>query len=125
MIRSRPRGSLACLATLLVAAFWLTGSAADELPSDVAEDAASHLVFDTQLDNYCMRLSPGGKLVVMTNSHPHRSIRYRLVRVFADRHQPGLNSGIIEAGAEPLSLGCNKVNHRDQHWEVRSARYED
>lgn len=100
----------------------LQGSLAQ--PQALDGEAANALVFEEQLDARCQNLSPGGKLVVLRNRDPERTIRYRLIRMFVDVPQ-GLIDGAIAPGDVPQPLGCNRVNDRHQYWRVERASFED
>ena len=94
-------------------------------PADVnGEDAAAYLEFEQVLDGKCYILSSGGKLVLMHNRHPERAIAYRLVRVFAGRPQGSFTVGRLDAGVDPIKLGCSEVDGRPQRWEVVRAEFE-
>ncbi|MBM4227449.1 MAG: hypothetical protein FJ164_06850 [Gammaproteobacteria bacterium] len=81
------------------------------------------LRLETVLDGRCHNLSEGGKLVVMHNEHPSRTIRYRLLRVHVDRPQ-GLMDGIIAPGEPAQRLGCDKVGGRPQAWQIKRAQFD-
>lgn len=98
----------------------------DATPASEAADstfpAETALEFEEKLDGRCYILSEGGKLVVMHNRSPSASVRYRLVRLFADRPQMGRTTGIIGPG-EQVKLGCSEVDGRRQHWRVERAAF--
>lgn len=111
------------IATLLFAPLaLLAAAAASEAP---AEAASNYLKFSSRLDGKCQILSDGGKLRVMENTHPSRAIRFRLIRIFADKPQPGRAMGTIAPGDEPRALGCTLVNGWEQRWEVQVAEFAD
>jgi len=89
-------------------------------PLVAAEDASALLAFEEVTDGKCQILSEGGKLVLLRNLHPARTIRYRLVRMFMDVPQ-GRVDGEIAAGEVPQKLGCSRVNRRVQSWRVERA----
>ncbi len=80
------------------------------------------LRFETVLDGRCQNLSEGGKLIVMHNDHPSRTIRYRLLRLYVDRPQ-GLMDGSILPGEPAQKLGCDRVGGRPQSWQVKRAQF--
>jgi len=84
--------------------------------------AEAALEFEEKLDGRCYILSEGGKLVVMHNRSEAGSVRYRLVRLFADRPQMGRTTGVIGPGEE-IKLGCSEVDGRRQHWRVERASF--
>lgn len=90
--------------------------------ADSTFPAETALEFEEKLDGRCYILSEGGKLVVMHNRSPSASVRYRLVRLFADRPQMGRTTGIIGPG-EQVKLGCSEVDGRRQHWRVERAAF--
>ena len=106
----------ACVAGCLL---WLGAGAA------VAGDAPARgfLSVKSQNDGKCQNLSQGGKLVVLRNTHPDRSIRYRLVRYFMDVPQSRI-VGAVAPGEEGQKLGCNRVDGRDQFWKIERADFE-
>ena len=93
-------------------------------PLRAADDASALLVFEEVSDGKCQILSAGGKLVVLRNVHPERTIRYRLVRVFRDIPQ-GRVDGEIAAGGPPQKLGCSRVDQRVQTWRIERATLEE
>jgi hypothetical protein len=82
----------------------------------------SYLVFETTLDGRCHNLSEGGKLTSLRNTHPTKTIEYRLVRMFAERPQ-GLMDGSIAPTGGAQKLGCDKVGGRVQTWRIKRARF--
>lgn len=127
-VRYRPRSPGAWAATILALAAGAAEAApdtAETAPADVdRKEAAAYLEFEEVLDGKCYILSSGGKLVLMHNRHPERAIAYRLVRVFAGRPQGSLTVGRIDAGVDPIKLGCSEVDGRPQHWQVVRAEFE-
>ena len=87
-----------------------------------ASDATRYLSVETVLDGRCHNLSEGGKLVVLRNTHPTKTIRYRLLRLFIDRPQ-GLMDGSLTPVEGVQKLGCDKVGGRAQTWRVKRARF--
>lgn len=127
---SRQLAMLSLLLTLTqgVAA---NGKTALEEPSDgrapeqtMAETASAGgvLEFEEKLDGKCYILSSGGKLVVMHNRDTARSVKYRLVRMFAGAPQMGRTVGTIEPG-EGVKLGCSEVDGHYQEWVVERASF--
>lgn len=106
----------ACVAGCLL---WLGASAA------LADNRAAQdfLTVKSQNDGRCQILSEGGKLVVLRNTHPDRSIRYRLVRYFMDVPQSRV-VGAIAPGEEGQKLGCSRVDGRDQFWKIERAEFQ-
>ena len=98
----------------------LAAAALVAMPAAATEDARDLLAFEELTDGKCQILSEGGKLVVMRNLHPERTIRYRLVRLFMDVPQGRLD-GEIAAGEATQKLGCSRVNRRVQSWRVERA----
>ncbi len=80
------------------------------------------LRFETVLDGRCQNLSEGGKLIVMHNDHPSRTIRYRLLRLHVDRPQ-GLMDGSILPREPAQKLGCDRVGGRPQTWQIKRAQF--
>ncbi len=93
-------------------------------PAFAGDAAARHfLTVEAQNDGRCQILSQGGKLVVLRNTHPDRSIHYRLVRYFMDVPQSRI-VGAVAPGEEGQKLGCNRVDGRDQFWKIERADFE-
>jgi hypothetical protein len=90
--------------------------------NELASEAASYLTVETVLDGRCHNLSEGGKLAVLRNTHPSKTIRYRLLRLFIDRPQ-GLLDGSLAPAEGVQKLGCDKVGGRAQTWRVKRARF--
>jgi hypothetical protein len=84
---------------------------------------ADFLEITQQLDGRCQMLSEGGKLTVVKNTHPSRTIRYRLVRLFYGKPQGGRIVGSIAPADEPQALGCNLVDQKPQTWEIERAEF--
>lgn len=91
-------------------------------PAD--DGAAAFLELESVLDGRCQILSEGGKLRVIKNTHASRTVRYRLIRMFAGNHPQGRSIGSAPPGAEPVKLGCTRVDGRTQDWIVERARFE-
>lgn len=85
--------------------------------------ATAFLTVDAQVDGKCQNLSEGGKLVILHNTHPARSIEYRLVRMFAKVPQSRV-VGVLAPDGEGQRLGCNRVDGREQSWRVERATFE-
>ena len=111
----RTPGAASLLAALLI------GSPA-VLPA--AEPAASSLRMEARPDGKCYNLSEGGKLVVLVSSEPTRTIRYKLRRFFAGVPQ-STPVGRIAPNEPEQALGCNRVDGREQRWEVKEATFEE
>lgn len=107
-------------ATALVAslAFPALGSA----PPDPGT-AASFLTFETKIDGRCHNLSEGGKLAVLHNNHPTKTIEFRLIRYHVDVPQWGRATGTALAGEAPVKLGCTLVGGREQRWVIERAEF--
>lgn len=115
-------------ALLFAATFTLSQGGALAGPADAGEhgpsgEAASHLEFESVADGRCQILSAGGKLRLVHNRHAERGIDFRLLRMFAGNHPQGLVVGQLPAGAEPMKLGCTRVDGRPQDWVIQRARY--
>ena len=88
-----------------------------------APDAAHELTLEARADGKCQNLSEGGKLVVL-RSASSRPIKYRLVRYFANVPQsPTVGRITPEEPEQPL--GCNRVDGREQRWEIKRANPEE
>jgi|LNFM01.1.fsa_nt_gb hypothetical protein len=105
-----------CTLSLVLALFNPASGASEAAGSE----AAGALVFEEQLDGKCQILSEGGKLVVLRNTHAGRTVRYRLIRLFANVPQSRID-GEIEPGGAPQKLGCNRVGGRQQSWKIERA----
>ncbi len=115
--RGAPQWPLTAL-LLATLGFALAQAAAGE----TAKDTTSYLLVETVPDGRCHNLSEGGKLVVLRNTHPTKSIRYRLLRLFIGRPQ-GLMDGSITTADGPQKLGCDKVGGRAQTWQIKRASF--
>ena len=91
--------------------------------SEVLDEPRSYLQFEAKIDGKCHNLSAGGKLQIMRNAHPTRSIDFRLIRYYIDVRQRGRATGIAPAGGEVVKLGCTLVGGRPQRWEIERARF--
>lgn len=87
-----------------------------------SQEARNFLSIETIPDGKCQILSEGGQLVVLHNTHGSKKIRYRLTRYFADKQQ-GLSTGTVASGDEGQKLGCNKVDGRQQRWQIERAQF--
>lgn len=96
---------------------------ATEMKTEQEKAAADYLEFASELDNLCQKRSPSGRLRLVRNLHPDRSIKFRFVRVFSNVRQPGFARGTLEPNAEPTQLGCTKISGRDQTWEIVKAEF--
>lgn len=96
--------------------------AADPAETRDASEPLDWLRLETVLDGRCHNLSEGGKLIVMHNDHPSRTIRYRLLRLHVDRPQ-GLMDGSIQPGEPAQKLGCDRVGGRPQTWQIKRAQF--
>lgn len=103
--------------------FALVAGLALSAPVFSGESAGSYLNIAPQHDGKCQNLSEGGKLVVLRNTHPARSIRFRLVRYFKGVPQSRI-VGAVAPGEEGQKLGCNRVDGRDQSWKIERAEFE-
>jgi hypothetical protein len=63
-------------------------------------------------------------MMELRNTHPRRTLNYRLERIFAGHPQPGWSTGTIAPGAAALRLGCSLVDGHPQGWVVRRVRFE-
>jgi hypothetical protein len=96
---------------------------ATETPPVREKVAADYLEFASELDNECQKRSPSGRLRMVKNIHPDKSIKFRFVRVFTNVRQPGFAGGTLEPNHEPTLLGCTKISGRDQTWEIVNAEF--
>lgn len=87
-----------------------------------AGPAANYLKFETVPDGRCQILSEGGKLTLLRNTHPSKTIHYRLVRLFVARPQ-GLMDGSVNPAEDVQKLGCDKVGGRAQTWQIKRAHF--
>lgn len=119
---ARARDHRVGMPSWLIGLLILTTSCLVPAHKATAADAASYLTVETVLDGRCHNLSEGGKLAVLRNTHPTKTIRYRLLRLFIDRPQ-GLLGGSLAPAAGVQKLGCDKVGGRAQTWQVKRARF--
>lgn len=122
MRRLHGRSALAALVALLASGPAVL--AQDDAP-DGAESAAAQVVFTLEDNARCQNLSPGGKMTLVSNSHPQRGVRVRLVRHFAGAPQPGRVDALLVPGEAPRQLGCSEVDGRPQEWKLVSAAFDD
>ncbi len=112
--------------SLLMGAYCLSTSLtanATETPQVKEKIAADYLEFASELDNECQKRSPSGRLRMVKNIHPDKSIKFRFVRIFTNVRQPGFARGTLEPNHEPTLLGCTKISGRDQTWEIVKAEF--
>ncbi len=97
----------------------------DQLAStDETEKAPEeYLEFSSELDGKCQILSKGGKLRIVKNNHPDKTIKYRFNRMFAGKRQASMAAGIIEPGDNPVKLGCTEVDGHEQTWEIKVVKF--
>jgi hypothetical protein len=88
------------------------------------EEASTMLEFVAVQDSKCQILSEGGKLSQVRNTQEHRRIKLRLFRVFGNVRQGGPVVVEVEGG-QTLPLGCNRVDGREQRWEIINANFAD
>lgn len=112
--------SQALIRALLCASLLAFGTGLAAAPKDPAKP---YLSLTPQNDGKCQILSEGGKLVVLRNTHPDRSIRFRLIRYFMDVPQSRV-VGAIAPGDEGQKLGCSRVDGREQFWKIERADFE-
>jgi hypothetical protein len=96
---------------------------ASQLTRELLLKAESFLSFEDTTDGRCQNLSPGGKLTVIRNAHPTKSIRFRLIRYFVDVRQQGRATGVLLPGGDPVKIGCSRVDGRKQRWVVEKADF--
>lgn len=96
---------------------------AAETKPEQEKTAADYLEFASELDNECQKRSPSGRLRLVRNLHPEKTIKYRFVRIFTNVRQPGFTRGTLEPNDEPTQLGCTKISGRDQTWEIVKAEF--
>ncbi len=96
-----------------------SAQAADEATGDPAD----YLKFESRFDATCQLWRADVRL--MSNTHPSKTIKYRMVRYLADKRQPSLTVGTIEPGGEPERLGCTMIDGLEQRWEVKQALFTD
>jgi hypothetical protein len=114
--RARPAVWLAAATTLLLAAP-VSGASQDE--------ARNYLELRSDPDGRCQILSQGGKLRVLSNRHPGRAIKYRLIRVFGPAKPQGYVVGIAPSDGSVVKLGCTLVDGRAQDWRLERAQFID
>ncbi len=107
---------------------WLSAVAVfSVVHADEAETSSntpvSFVKFSAEPDNKCMQRSPKGRRMFVSSSHPDKEIKYRFIRIFANKKQPGLNSGILKPGEKPQALGCTVIDGREQHWEIHRVTF--
>lgn len=97
-------------------------TAAEPMSSgNVQKPPQDYLEIVTEIDPKCQILSEGGKINLLKNHHPDKTILYRLQRYFAGIKQAGLVSDSLAPGAT-ATLGCNKVDKREQSWQITAAK---
>ena len=113
-----------CILSALIICASITPALAD---SDKGRDpeAVAALEFERRDDGKCHILSEGGKLMLMHNKHAEKSVKFRLIRYFANVRQQGRVTGVAVQGEKPVKLGCTLVDGREQTWKVERATFID
>ena len=119
----RPRRVLAFVMVAAAALSFTRDLSASQLAREPIFKAESFLSFEDKLDGRCQNLSPGGKLTVIHNAHPTKTIRFRLIRYFVDVRQQGRATGVLLPGGNPVNIGCNLVDGTKQQWAVEKADF--
>ncbi len=105
------RVRLALGATMLAVAIVCTGD----------EPASEYVEFSYDFHSECV--ARNGKMVLVRNTHPARTVKLYLYRYFADKRQPGRAVHTLQPNAEAVAVGCTVVQGLAQKWEVAKARF--
>jgi len=115
---ARPRPAVrVTAATALLLAAHVSAASQDE--------ARGYLELRSEPDGRCHILSQGGELRVLTNRHPGRAIKYRLMRVFGPAIPQGYVVGVAPSDGSVVKLGCTLVDGRPQDWRLERAHFID
>ncbi len=87
------------------------------------EDARQHVAFVEDFVGLCV--SRNGVQILVTNTHPSRTLR-----VWLDRYHMGTGTGDrsrsdLKAGSEPEALGCSRSLSGPQEWRIVRAVFID
>ncbi len=115
----------ACALVLMLCA--TSGVAADDAVVEAARGASAYLHISKTNHSRCQALRRG-KMYVLHNLHPTRTIRYRMRRLLAGKPQAGLIRDHI-APTDPEdknsadALGCGLLEGLAQEWSVIQADF--
>jgi len=101
-------------------------AAAPAYPSEQsnADGPADYLEMYKEFDGRCQGLRRGD-IRMIRNTHPSRSIEFRMVRMLGDKRQASLIRDTIKPRDEGQRLGCEILDGREQTWKIIRARFVD
>lgn len=74
-------------------------------------------------DGGCIGLRRGDMRMIR-NTHPSKTIEYRLIRLLGEHRQAGLIRDTIQPGEDNAQqLGCEILGRLEQSWKVVHAEY--
>lgn len=91
--------------------------------SRAQDDPLKFVVLETDDDANCVRWE--GKLVLVRNTHPTRSVRVWLERDHMGKHTGDRSRSELAPNAEPEKLGCSRTQYGTQGWRVVRAEFVD
>lgn len=86
------------------------------------KDAASYLELYSEFNGRCQGLRRGD-IRMLRNTHPSKTIEYRMVRLLGGHRQASLIQDTIKPGDEGQKLGCELLDDRKQTWQVVRATF--
>ncbi|MDZ7736828.1 MAG: hypothetical protein U5P41_12570 [Gammaproteobacteria bacterium] len=90
-----------------------------------ADDSPTgYLEIYKEFDGRCQGLRRGD-IRMLRNTHPEKSIEYRLIRLLGDKRQASIIRDTIAPGDEGQKLGCEMLEDREQTWEIVRAQFTD
>jgi len=88
------------------------------------DNPRSYLEIDKEFSGRCQGLRRG-HVRVLRNTHPDKTIEYRLIRLLSDKRQASIIQDTIAPDDEDQKLGCELLEDREQTWEIVRARFVD
>lgn len=109
----------------LLGAGSLPAPADDQSDNNRAADAGEprdYLEIYKEFSGRCQGLRRGD-IRMLRNTHPGKTIEYRMIRLLGGLRQASLIEDIIKPGDEGQKLGCEILDGREQTWEIVRARF--
>lgn len=107
----------------IVSANLAAGEPADR-PAAENNDPASFLEIYSEFNGRCQGLRRGD-IRMLRNTHPSKTIQYRMVRLLGGHRQASLIQDTITPSDEGQKLGCEVLDDREQTWKVVRASFVD
>ena len=92
--------------------------------STAKEEPIDFLEQYKEFSGKCMGLRRGDMRMIR-NTHPEKSIQFRMIRLLGGQRQASIIRDTIEPGAEGQKLGCETLDDREQTYEIVQARFAD